>query len=540
MDKSSELSKLIKEVRFTERFRGYDYVEVDKYVSAVSRAAANAQTLIAELRDRADKAEAALSQENTKGPGDDAESAKMRETLLNTLVSAQHIADTLKDEADKEASAVVNKARGRAEEALTSAEAKSASMLREAEQRSTAMIEHAQADARRIVEGAKRIAAEETSVIHAKALTELGVVKSARAELLSQIADLQAQRADQRRQLIEMLNSLQDFVVETGLVAETGLHAKPTASTPVGVTAVPAEESAGQTSLAGNASAAHVDDLQDDDAEHSSSVEATADEEDEEHFGGETSQAEAENAQIGAALDSEDLKDAEHDEDSDKQVSSQGGLGSDAVTAVGTEGRPAAGDTEAADFEGTEDAGDAVRTDRSGSRSKAKAKAQSRSEAKADIEIPARPVTVDDAVSADGGAVEREVSGDAPAMRLRRSKPQFRVAESFSYSDAEEPKWRDDQGEPKPSDSRRKARSSDSHSGHAATQPMSLVTTEGHEPLPEDPSPDDPARHDEFVEQLRQVVSDDAPPPEAHDPLETFFEQDDRWSQEISWGKPRG
>lgn len=537
MDKSGELSKLIKEVRFTERFRGYDYVEVDKYVSAVSRAAANAQTLIAELRDRADKAEAALLQENTKGPGDDAESAKMRETLLNTLVSAQHIADTLKDEADKEASAVVNTARDRAEEALASAEAKSASMLREAEQRSTAMIEHAQSDARRIVEGAKRIAAEETSVIHAKALTELRVVKSARAELLSQISDLRAERADRRRQLIEMLNSLQDFVVETGLIAKTGLHAKPAAPPDV-VPAVPVEGSAGQASLAGNANAAHVDDLRDDEAEHSSAAEATADEEAEEPFGGETSQAEAEKAQIGAALDSEDIKDAEHVEDSDEQVSSQDGLRSGAVPAVGAEGRPAAGDTEAADLHGTEDAGEAVRTDRSGSRSEAKA--ESRTKAKSDVEVAEEPVAVDDAVSAEGGAVEREVSGDAPAMRLRRSKPQFRVAESFSYSDAEEPKWRDDPGEPKLSDSRRKARSSDSHSGHAATQPMSLVTTEGHEPLPEGPSPDDPAHRDEFVEQLRQVVNDDAPPPEARDPLETFFEQDDRWSREISWGKPRG
>ena len=516
MDKSSELSQLTKEVRFTERFRGYDYDEVDAYVSAVSRTAANAQALIAEFRDRADKArdradkaEAALSQANTSSPGDDAESAKMRETLLNTLVSAQHISDTLKDEAHKEASAIVNKARDRAAEALTSAEAKSASMLRQAEQRSTSMIERAQADAQQIVKSAKRTAVEETSVIQAKALTELLVTKSARAELLSQISDLRAERADQRSQLIEMLNSLQD------LVAETGLDAEPTAP-PVGIPVVPAEESAGRVSLTGSAHAAHTDGLRDDDAEHDSAAETTADEEAEEPVGGEVSQAEAENPRVGAALDSEALEDAEHEEDSDRQVSSQGGL--------------RLSDTEAADSEGTEDAGNAARTDRS----------QTKSKAKADIETLAEPVMVDDVARADSGAIEREVSGDAPAMRLRRSKPQFRVAESFSYSDVEEPKWRDDQGEPTPSDSRRKARSSDSRSGHAATQPMSLVTTEGHEPLPEDPPPDDPAHHDEFVEQLRQVVNDDAPPSEAHDPLETFFEHDDRWSKEISWGKPRG
>ncbi len=56
----TELNKLVEEVRFRERFRGYDYDEVDAFVSAVSDAAARAQQTIEGLRQRIGAAEASM------------------------------------------------------------------------------------------------------------------------------------------------------------------------------------------------------------------------------------------------------------------------------------------------------------------------------------------------------------------------------------------------------------------------------------------------------------------------------------------------
>lgn len=131
-DAMNALTDVAPEVKFRERMRGYDPVEVDRYVHVAGQRAAQAEERIREL-------EMLLAQAEAQAGRADSES-DMRETLLRTLVLAQRTADAAISEAQSEAQALMDSAREQASQTLSEAETKASELLRSAEDRAARVL----------------------------------------------------------------------------------------------------------------------------------------------------------------------------------------------------------------------------------------------------------------------------------------------------------------------------------------------------------------------------------------------------------------
>ena len=218
-----ELKKLANEVRFRERFRGYDYDEVDAYVSSVSKAAAEMKERMDAMHQRVLRAEAAAaeSQSAARKPEDvardDRRLREQHEQLARVLILAQRTADEVGERAEAEARSVVDAARGRAEAIAGEAEKSAASRLREAEEQAVLIVAEAESDAHRIIDDAKREASEEAVTARAGVLREARVLAGAKTDLAREVVVLESRLDDHRRQLRLLWRSLCSLVVEMGL-----------------------------------------------------------------------------------------------------------------------------------------------------------------------------------------------------------------------------------------------------------------------------------------------------------------------------------
>lgn len=134
--------QLLKEVKFSESWRGYDRDEVDEFLERVGAGVALVQ---GRLREAIERAEAAESRAQSMGSRSEAE-----ETLKRTLVLAQRTADAAVAEANETAARTVSEAEARAQRTIADAEAHAAVLRAEAE-----------AEARRVIESTRAPLIEE-------------------------------------------------------------------------------------------------------------------------------------------------------------------------------------------------------------------------------------------------------------------------------------------------------------------------------------------------------------------------------------------
>ena len=198
------LSDLVSEVKFRERMRGYDYEEVDSYVTTVSRAAAQAKDRIAELEHR-------LAQVESQAGNDDG-GTEIRETLLRTLVLAQRTADSAVSEARSEAKSITDSAKERAAKTVSEAETAANERLRSAEERAARMLAESEENGRLIIAEAKRTAAAELATERERAQAELRDLEASRSALETVVAEIQARLDSERDMLRSLAVSFQSFV----------------------------------------------------------------------------------------------------------------------------------------------------------------------------------------------------------------------------------------------------------------------------------------------------------------------------------------
>lgn len=198
------LSDLAAEVKFRERMRGYDYEEVDNYVKTVSRVAAQARDRIAELEHRVAQLEAR--------DGSDEGVTEIRETLLRTLVLAQRTADSAVSEGRSEAQSITDSAKERAAKTVSEAESAANERLRSAEERAARMLSESEESGQIIIAEAKRTATTELASERKHAQAELRDLETARGDLESIVAELQAKLDNERDMLRSLAVSFQSFV----------------------------------------------------------------------------------------------------------------------------------------------------------------------------------------------------------------------------------------------------------------------------------------------------------------------------------------
>ena len=200
------LSDLTTEVRFRERMRGYDYNEVDDYVKAVNRAAMQAMEQIAELQERLRRLDAGQPRD------DDAD--ETRETLVRTLVLAQRTADAAVAEARAEAEATTEAAQQNAAKTVSHAEAAADARLRSAEERAAQIVAESEENCRLIIAETKRTAAIEIASERERWLEELRGMQEVKADLEATSARIRVRLEDERAQLHQIRASFCAFVDE--------------------------------------------------------------------------------------------------------------------------------------------------------------------------------------------------------------------------------------------------------------------------------------------------------------------------------------
>jgi cell division initiation protein len=123
--------KILREVEFRDRLRGYDTDEVDDFLEKVAIAVEELQEEVHAAQGRADRAE---RQAETLPPVDD-------DSLRRTLVLAQRTADLAINEAREEATRLVTEARQQADSMLTEARHSAQAMRNEAEREMQARVQ---------------------------------------------------------------------------------------------------------------------------------------------------------------------------------------------------------------------------------------------------------------------------------------------------------------------------------------------------------------------------------------------------------------
>jgi cell division initiation protein len=119
--------KVLREVEFRDRLRGYDTDEVDEFLEKIAVEVDGVQEKMRQLVARAERAERAVSDKTTSGD----------DSISRTLVLAQRAADLVVNEAQEQAAELVGSARRDAEELLTEARDGVLQLTSEAERRHT-------------------------------------------------------------------------------------------------------------------------------------------------------------------------------------------------------------------------------------------------------------------------------------------------------------------------------------------------------------------------------------------------------------------
>lgn len=228
------LTDLFQDIKFRERFRGYDSAEVDAYVIAVAKAAAQLQGRLMELQQRAVAAEALLGGNDANGNGEAGEAGP---SPYQVLALAQRTADAAVGEARQEASSIVEAARRQAEQTLAEAADKAKAQLaradgdarsrvQEAEYQCSLMRAEAEADRERMLEEARRRAVEAAEAERDRIMAEVNGLEATRIGLRAEVDTLQISRSEHLSTLTGSIAALQTAI--DGLAGASPLAVPPT------------------------------------------------------------------------------------------------------------------------------------------------------------------------------------------------------------------------------------------------------------------------------------------------------------------------
>ena len=124
--------KILREVEFRDRLRGYDTDEVDEFLEKVAAGIDELREAVTSANSRADRAE---RQFETIPPADD-------DSIRRTLVLAQRTADLAISEAREEATALMDQARAQSDALLAEARTAAQAMRSDAERDLAARVQH--------------------------------------------------------------------------------------------------------------------------------------------------------------------------------------------------------------------------------------------------------------------------------------------------------------------------------------------------------------------------------------------------------------
>jgi DivIVA domain-containing protein len=175
--------KLLREVEFPEKLRGYHPDHVDEFLEQVAVGIEQLQERLRQAIERAEKAE----QRAEKAEAQLAASGGEDDLLRRTLVLAQKTADMAIAEANERARAILEEAEQRAEKLLAEAQARAQALLSQAEHTKA----EAEAQARAQIEEGERSLQE-----------ALGRLAAARNEVASDLARLRQVLAEEQKKAI--------------------------------------------------------------------------------------------------------------------------------------------------------------------------------------------------------------------------------------------------------------------------------------------------------------------------------------------------
>lgn len=232
------LTDLFQDIKFRERFRGYDSTEVDAYVIAVAKAAAQLQGRLMELQQRAAAAESRLGGNDANGNGENGDAGP---SPYQVLALAQRTADAAVDEARQEAGLIVEAAGRQAEQTLAEAadraktqlaqaDSDARSRIQEAEYQCSLMRAEAEADRERMLEEARRGAIEAAEAERDRIMAEVNGLEATRIGLRAEVDTLQSCRSEHLSTLTGSMAALQTAI--DGLAAASPLAAPPVAAWP--------------------------------------------------------------------------------------------------------------------------------------------------------------------------------------------------------------------------------------------------------------------------------------------------------------------
>jgi DivIVA domain-containing protein len=185
--------QLIEQIDFSDKFRGYDQDEVDDFLERVGATIASLQAQVAELSDRATRAEAEVASLREHPPAaeprplsDDEEV----EQATRTLVLAKRTAEAAISEARQEAAKLVADARGRAEAETAEATAEADRLLRDA---------HTQRE--EFLRLAREEADSEAVAQRDRLQAEIATLEGRKGDLTGDVARLEQRMADYRQNL---------------------------------------------------------------------------------------------------------------------------------------------------------------------------------------------------------------------------------------------------------------------------------------------------------------------------------------------------
>lgn len=223
--------QLIEQIDFSEKFRGYDPDQVDDFLEQVGATIATLQARVADLSERAERAEAEARTLREQPPPTaphvmtDEEEA---EAAARTLLLAKRTADAAIAEARQEATTLLAEARATAEAETREAAAEAERLQREAHARREEMIQAAKAEAEAELSGEReRLTGE---------IAELG---RQRARLHDDVAALEeriSQYRERLRGVHESIGAILDDPSSLHREPPLDLADLPTASSPFYVT----------------------------------------------------------------------------------------------------------------------------------------------------------------------------------------------------------------------------------------------------------------------------------------------------------------
>ncbi len=268
------LQKLTEEVRFRERFRGYDYDEVDAYVTEVAEAAAAALLQIEQLKvddpdntagdndiaDTTDEIANDESDQQTTIAGDisqaddppidtsqinssqintdtkkvleeaektQAEVAQIKETLISALMRAEKTALSVKSEAETDAAEALAGARRQADLIASDARTVATSRIEDATKQAAQIIANANTEAAKVVATAAEQAAKERSKELQAAIQRLANIETTEAEKKQEIETLNLRAQTLREQLQHLWSEFQGMATNLGFNAAANLVPEP-------------------------------------------------------------------------------------------------------------------------------------------------------------------------------------------------------------------------------------------------------------------------------------------------------------------------